>query len=177
MKYDTEVIMLTRRPLLIALACFPFLPKNVYTNTIKPKSKGLDLMLKASSQHQVSTDVANKKTRAFKLTYDKTSNSWITQSGLKYGQGSKQGNYVKHVLEYAVSNSDKKPHLSVFNVIRKEILKLLDEAWLAKGSPLQGSPGVYIVPMKRAIGTAGETRIEISVRPSTNEIITAKPLS
>ena len=133
-------------------------------------------MLKANPQSQVSTDVANKKTRAFKLTYDKTSNTWTTPAGLKYGQGSKQGNHVKHVLEYAVSNSDKKPHPSVFNVSRKEILELIDEAWLAKGSPLQGNPGVYIVPMKRVIGTVGETRIEISVRPGTNEIITVKPL-
>jgi filamentous hemagglutinin len=59
---------------------------------------------------------------------------------------------------------------------RKEILGLVDQAWLKKGSSVSEDPGAYIVPMERVIGTAGETSIKIIVRPGTNKIITAYPV-
>ena len=186
MNDDDEVIMLTKRYLIVALACFPFLPKIAFTGTTKqtpikttitkPKSGVSKSPLKANSKSQISTKDTNKKPKSFKLTFDKTTNTWTTPAGLKYGQGSMQGNYIKHVLEYAVSNPNKTTHPAVFNVSRKKVLELVDEAWLAKGSPLPNDPGVYIVSVKRVIGTAGETKIKISVRPGTNEIVTVNPI-
>lgn len=84
------------------------------------------------------------------------------------------GNRVKHVLDHAVPNPAKTTH-SVFNVDKSKVLGLVDEAWLAKGSPHPDDPGAYIVPMGRAIGTAGEANIKIIIRPGTNKIITAYP--
>lgn len=82
------------------------------------------------------------------------------------------GNRVQHVLDHAVPNPNKTTH-SVFNVERKEVLGLIDEAWLKKGNPLPNDPGAYVVPMGRIIGTGGENGIKIIVRPGTNKIITA----
>ncbi|YCH22787.1 hemagglutinin repeat-containing protein [Pseudomonas sp. D1-3] len=112
---------------------------------------------------------------AVELSFDKATRSWTTPAGLDYGQGSIHGNRVKHVLDHAVPNPNKTTH-SVFNVDRKEILGLIDQAWLKKGSPVSGDPGAYVVPMGRVIGTSGETSIRIIVRPGTNQIITAYPV-
>ncbi|WVK92790.1 hypothetical protein SA496_24250 [Pseudomonas sp. JS3066] len=109
------------------------------------------------------------------LKFDKTTRSWTTPAGLDYGQGSIHGNRVKHVLDHAAPNPNKTTH-SVFNVDRKEVLGLIDQAWLKKGGSVSGDPGAYIVPMGRAIGTAGETSIKIILRPGTNKIITAYPV-
>ena len=81
---------------------------------------------------------------------------------------------MQHVLDHTVPNPSKTTH-SVFNVDRKEVLGLVDEAWLAKGNPLLNDPGTYIVPMGRTVGTAGESNVKIIVRPGTNKIITAFP--
>ena len=48
--------------------------------------------------------------------------SWTSNKGLVYGQGSKDGNRVKHVLQHTVQN-DSKPLHTVYNVdksLRKE---------------------------------------------------------
>ncbi|WP_412022580.1 RHS repeat-associated core domain-containing protein [Burkholderia cepacia] len=111
-----------------------------------------------------------------KLGYDKGSRSWSTPNGLSYGQGSKQGNRIKHVLEHESPNSNKPTH-SVFCTCKKGgSLDLVDEAWAKRGQPLANDPGAYVVPMGRAIGTAGETSIKIITRPGTNEVITAYPV-
>jgi len=41
---------------------------------------------------------------------------------------------------------------------------------------LLNDPGAYVVPMERIIGTAGEQKLKIIVRPGTNQIITAYPV-
>ncbi|MDM3888416.1 hypothetical protein QSV36_22835 [Pseudomonas sp. BCRC 81390] len=82
---------------------------------------------------------------------------------------------MKHVLDHAAPNPNKTTH-SVFNVDRKEVLGLVDQAWLKKGAPVSGDPGAYIVPMGRAIGKSGETSIKIIVRPGTNKIIIVYPV-
>ena len=116
----------------------------------------------------------NSTSQAVELTFDKGTRTWTTPAGIDYGPGSVHGNRVQHVLDHAVPNPTKTTH-SVFNVDRKEILGLVDEAWHAKGNPLLSDPGAYVVPMGRAVGTAGETNIKIIVRPGTNKIITAYP--
>ena len=114
------------------------------------------------------------KNAAGKLIYDKAAKSWTSPNGLIYGQGSKHGNRVKHVLDHAAMNAKKKLH-SVFNVDRNKVIGLVDDAWAKRGSPLPNDPGVYIVPMGRAVGTAGETSVKIVVRSGTNQVITAFP--
>lgn len=101
--------------------------------------------------------------------------TWRSTAGLIYGQGSKQGNRVLHVLTHAAELPGKSPH-SVFAVARNQILGLIDEAWLSRGAPLADDIGAYVVNMGRQIGTAGEQSIKIIVRPGTSQIITAYPV-
>jgi RHS repeat-associated protein len=106
------------------------------------------------------------------------SGQWRSSAGLIYGQGSKHGNRVRHVLAHAAPDASKPAH-SVFNVARNRVLGLVDEAWAARGShtthPSSGNWN-YRVGMGRVIGTEGQTAINISVRPGTSEIITAFPV-
>lgn len=112
---------------------------------------------------------------ALQLTYNKTTRTWTTPAGLDYGRGTKQGNRIKHVLEHAEPNPNKTTH-TVFSMDRKDILGVVDEAWLKKGSPVVGDPGAYVVPMGRVVVTAGETNIRIIVRPGTNAVLSAYPV-
>ncbi len=101
------------------------------------------------------------------------SNKWESSGGLIYGFDPKVGNRVKHVLAHTAEDISKKSH-SVFSVPKKDVLALVDEAWILKGKPV--SPGNYVVEMGRVIGTRGETSIKLVVVPGTNEIITAFPI-
>jgi hypothetical protein len=101
--------------------------------------------------------------------------TWRSSAGVIYGQGSKHGNRVKHVLAHAVPDPSKKSH-SVFVGGRKNVLPLIDEAWLKRSAPLATDPGAYVIDMGRPIGAAGEQNIKIIVRPGTSEIITAYPV-
>jgi filamentous hemagglutinin len=116
----------------------------------------------------------NSVPKSVELSFDKGTRTWTTPAGVDYGPGSVHGNRVNHVLDHAAPNPAKTTH-SVFNVERGQVLGLVDEAWIAKGNPLPNDLGAYIVPMGRAIGTAGETNIKIIIRPGTNKIITAYP--
>ena len=53
---------------------------------------------------------------------------------------------------------------------------MVDEAWAKRGQSLANGPGAYVIPMGRAIGSAGETNIKIITRPGTNEVIAAYPV-
>jgi hypothetical protein len=97
---------------------------------------------------------------------------------LVYGPDKVFGN-VQQVLEHAVPDATKSKH-SVFNVGRNEVVGLIDEARSKRGrSPRvsAGVPGAFVVPMGRAVGTAGETAVRIVVRPGTNQMITAYPVA
>ncbi|MEZ6119641.1 MAG: polymorphic toxin-type HINT domain-containing protein [Pirellulaceae bacterium] len=109
-----------------------------------------------------------------KLIFEAGSNTWKSPAGLIYGQGSKQGNRVKHVLEHLVPDPSKAKH-SIFNVDRTKVIGLIDEGWAKRGAHVVGDPGAYVVDMGRAIGTAGETHLRIIVRPGTTEVISAYP--
>lgn len=80
-----------------------------------------------------------------------------------------------HVLEHAEPNPAKLAH-TVFEGGRTRLLGLIDEAWLMRGPSVAGDPGAFVVPMGRAVGTAGETGIRIIVVPNTPNIITAYPV-
>jgi len=104
---------------------------------------------------------------------------WQSTEGLIYGQGSKQGNRVKHVLEHAVPDPSKPLH-SVFNVGKNDVLPLVDEAWSMKNGVtpvLQGNGNaVYNIPMGKIIGTNGEGTMRIVVEGGTSKIVTAFPV-
>lgn len=96
---------------------------------------------------------------------------------MDYGLGSKHGNRIKHVLDHAVPNPQKKLH-SVFSVPRSQILPLIDDAWKMKGQPVTSIPNgrtVYEINMEKLIGTNGETHIRIVVETGTTKVITAFP--
>lgn len=44
-----------------------------------------------------------------------------------------------------------------------------------KGNPLPNDSSVYLVDMKKPIGTKGETKVRIVVQKGTNKIISAYP--
>jgi hypothetical protein len=97
---------------------------------------------------------------------------------LIYGQGSAQGNRVKHVLEHTKPNPNKPLH-TVFGVDKSNVIGLVDEAWVQKGTGiLQGNGNVlYDIPMGKTIGTNGESIMRIITKGYSNEIITAFPLA
>jgi hypothetical protein len=103
-------------------------------------------------------------------------NVWDSAGGLRYAGTDRAGlNRVQHVLRHADVDPSRATH-SVFNVGRNKVLALVDEAWGMRGNPLANDPGAYVVPMGRAVGTAGENAVKIIVRPGTNEIITSYPV-
>ncbi|MCG7879256.1 MAG: hypothetical protein N0C90_23420, partial [Candidatus Thiodiazotropha endolucinida] len=68
------------------------------------------------------------------LTYSRATRSWTSSAGLVYRQDPVHGNRVMHVLAHTVPNPNKPLH-SVFNVDRKEVLGLVDEAWRSRDGP------------------------------------------
>lgn len=129
----------------------------------------------AISNGSVPTPETGLAKASISLVYDKVERVWKTPAGLDYGIGSVHGNRVKHVLDHAVPNPSKPKH-TVFNVERDQVLALVDEAWRLRGQPLSNDPGSYVVSMNKVVGTTGETRIKIVVRPGTNKLITAYPI-
>ena len=109
------------------------------------------------------------------LVFDATTQSWRSQSGLIFGQGSKQGNRLLHVLEHLRPVSGKSVH-TLFDCERNQLVALLDEAWALRGTPLANDAGAYVINMGRAVGQGGETAIKIIVKPGTFEIRTAYPV-
>jgi hypothetical protein len=112
------------------------------------------------------------------LTFD-GKDSWISEGGLIYGPDkgkSTFNNRVQHVFDHLNPNPQK-PLQTVFSVDKKDLLPLLDEAWKNPiKQQVHGDPGAYIIDMRRVIGTAGEQKIRLVVKPGTSEIITAYPV-
>jgi hypothetical protein len=150
------------------------------TGTIQVTSRSVALSSETLSLRGalgiVGVKTANR-TRAVKLSFDKITRTWSSPAGLNYGMGSTQGNRVKHVLEHAIPDPSKAVH-SVFNVERREVLGLVDEAWNARqGAGVLQNNGnrIWVVDMGRPVGTAGESNLRIIVRDGTNRVITAYP--
>jgi hypothetical protein len=104
--------------------------------------------------------------------------SFTSPGGLVWDMGSREGNRFAHVMEYLAENPNKPLH-TVFDVQGSaDLVPLLDEAWLAKGAytvdPRSGNWN-YVVDLGRKVGTTGETKILIAVKPGTSEVITAFP--
>ena len=105
--------------------------------------------------------------------------TWTSNEGLIYGQGSVDGNRVKHVLQHTTPNPNKNKH-TVFNVKGKDAITLVDSAWRQRTNAVvsvqKNGNVVYDVPMGRVVGTAGEKTIRIVMKQNSNEIITAFPI-
>lgn len=110
-----------------------------------------------------------------KLTYN-GDGTWTSNEGIIYGQGSAQGNRVLHILEHLKPNPAKPTH-TLFNVDKSELIGLIDEAWVIKGTGTLQPNGnaIFEVDMGRVIGTNGEDTIIIITKGFTNEIVTAYP--
>ena len=119
---------------------------------------------------------SGKKTNPNALKYN-GDGTWTSNEGLIYGQGSREGNRVKHVLEHTKPNPNKPVH-TVFNVDKSNVIGLVDEAWTKKGvGSLAGNGYVtYNIDMGKVIGTNGESSIKIVTNGYTNKIISAYPI-
>ena len=108
---------------------------------------------------------------SFKLTYN-GNGTWTSTEGIIYGQGSRQGNRVLHILEHTKPNPSKPLH-TMFNVSKHEVITLVDEAWLLKGTGVLQNNGnvMYEINMGRIIGTNGEDTMIIITNGYTNEIV------
>ena len=110
-------------------------------------------------------------------------NRYQTPAGLIYGDGSAEGHRLLHVLAHGSEdtadeavNAGKNAH-SLFKPSDEGVLGTVDEAWNKRYSvtPIQqGNRQVYIIPMGRVVGTAGEKYVRIVVQ-NGNEVITAFP--
>ncbi len=104
---------------------------------------------------------------------------WKSKEGLIYVQGSKDGNRILHVLEHA-SPDPTKPLHTVFNVSKDRVLDIIDEAWSmrnrVKATLQKNGNQVFNIPMRRVVGTNGETSIRIVVKNGTSEVVTAFPV-
>ncbi len=98
---------------------------------------------------------------------------WTSPAGLVYTANSREGSRIKHVLAHTRPDTSKPLH-SVFNTQGGSALDLVDEAWLKRGTEIR--PGVFEVDMNRVVGTVGETKIRLVVKPGTQEITTAFPI-
>lgn len=76
-------------------------------------------------------------------------------------------------MQHAQSNPSKPVH-TVFNVDKSEVIGLIDEAWINRGTGILQLNGniYYDINMGRAIGTNGETTIRIITQGYSNNIIT-----
>ena len=105
-------------------------------------------------------------------------NTWKSDGGLIYGYDPVFENRVNHVLEHLKSDFSKPMH-TVFKSSRKEVFRLIDEAWSMKSSiePVVQGGGklLYEIPMDRDIGRSGETWIRIVVKDGV-KVITSFPI-
>ena len=136
----------------------------------KSKEKNSSVSLDESSLFDDNLGVKSSS-----LTYN-GDGTWISNEGLVYGQGSQEGNRVKHVMTHKVPNLEKPVH-TVFNVEKSEVINLIDEGWLKKGSCVMQGNGnvVYDIDMGRSIGTNGENVLGIITEGYTNNIVSSFP--
>jgi hypothetical protein len=104
---------------------------------------------------------------------------WQSPGGLIFdvAPANRQGHRVSHVFTHTVPGWNGRPPAdhSVFSVARDDLLPLLDEAWSRRPPVNPNDPGAFLVDMGRAVGTNGQTKINLVVRPNTAEVITAYP--
>ncbi|MEU1666022.1 hypothetical protein ABZ547_20855 [Streptomyces sparsogenes] len=116
------------------------------------------------------------KASCFELT-DLGGGKLKTPAGLVYGpMKGGEGHRIFHVGAHAGESvkKGKKEH-SIFTG-QSSPLELVDEAWRKRGAPEPNDPGAYVVPMGRTVGSGGQKRIRVIVKPGTTEVISAYPV-
>jgi hypothetical protein len=119
------------------------------------------------------------------LDYRPDLKGWKSHAGLVYGPDTTKSpfrNRIEHVFDHTGPSSipGKSPH-TIFSVEKKELLPLIDDAWLRTGQGVnmgipQGKYTVYEIPMGRVIGTNNETTIRLVVKSNSSEVVTAYPI-
>lgn len=86
---------------------------------------------------------------------------FVSAAGLRYGRGSVDGHRLKHVLQHAQDDPQKRIH-GVFDGDREQIIATIDEAWKKgrKGGPdvrseQQNDRQVLTVKLSRRVGYVG----------------------
>ncbi len=116
------------------------------------------------------------------LAYDANAGVWVSPAGLRYGKdpNPRFKTRVDHLLSHTTPD-DSKPYHSVFTG-RDPIflLKLIDEAWQARGPPERQEGvrprDVYDIPMRRETGTKGQRGIRIVTESDTADFVIAYPV-
>ncbi|WP_078851461.1 polymorphic toxin-type HINT domain-containing protein [Streptomyces sp. NRRL S-237] len=103
-------------------------------------------------------------------------NRFESPAGLVYEPGSAHGHRIDHVMEHAVPDPSKPTHSVFSNPDMGDIMGLIDEGWLKRGTADPSDPAKYVVDMGKTIGTLGEKKLKIVVVPGTNRVITAHPM-
>ena len=144
---------------------------NAQRNASNPRLMPMNLQFFAAKGDEKGSNV---NPNALKYNGDGT---WTSNAGLVYGQGSKHGNRVKHVLAHTQPDSSKPKH-TVFSVDKSNVIGLIDEAWNNKsvGNLAPNGYVTYNIDMGKTIGTNGETFIRIVTNGYTNKLISAYPI-
>jgi RHS repeat-associated protein len=102
--------------------------------------------------------------------------TWRSRTGLVYGPRPNNNQHVlTHLTDHLVPQPGKLNH-DVWNInTLEDIIKLLDEAWLKRATPVPGDAWAWVIPMGREVGTQGQRYIRMIVNPNTWEVITAYP--
>ena len=105
---------------------------------------------------------------------------WQSPEGLVFdvAPNNRQGHRLSHVFTHTVPgwNGRLQADHSVFTAARQDILPLLDQAWKNRPAVNPNDPGAFLIDMgNQVVGTTGEKKILIIVKPNTGEIITAYP--
>jgi hypothetical protein len=105
---------------------------------------------------------------------DMGNGDFVSPAGLVYGPGK-----VDHVLNHTVQNLSRATHTVFSEVDPNKALALVDEAWTRRAQAITDPIETFkfTIPMGRAIGTNGETYIQMAVDPATNRILSAYPVS
>lgn len=102
---------------------------------------------------------------------------WTSTAGVvyeSYGRG--ESNRIKHVLKHYREDPTKDFH-TMFSIPKKDVLGLIDEAWLKKTQPLPRDPTAYVVSFDKVIGMKGERKLKIVMtKAGGNRIKTAYPV-
>lgn len=95
-------------------------------------------------------------------------------AGVVYGPGPGGEHRLTHLLQHAYRDPLDDRH-SVFAEGR-DVLKLIDEAFVKERIPVPGDNAAFIVDMGDVIGSNGQERIRMVFYPGTNKIRTAYPV-
>jgi hypothetical protein len=112
---------------------------------------------------------------------------WTSPGGVIYGAGGLEGHRIMHILTHTVPGWLGKTKHTLWNVSRRDVFPLIDEAWSKKAIWVQaldkyGNPDLiaWVCEMGRQVGTVDNTFTKIRVvlmRVGSDEIRSAYPVN